>query len=155
MKDKIQNISLSIKALNSYTGRDSEYHDYRIVNFLYEFLGPYADPKEDILKCLDYVYAKHEGKGGFILLGIHEEEIVGCLVINETGMTGYIPENVLVYLAVNPKYRKFDVGKRLVEHSKKIAKGNIALHVEPDNPSIKLYEELGFMNKCVEMRLER
>ena len=88
-------------------------------------------------------------------MGIHEEEIVGCLVINETGMTGYIPENVLVYLAVNPKYRKFDVGKRLVEHSKKIAKGNIALHVEPDNPSIKLYEELGFMNKCVEMRLER
>lgn len=155
MKEKVQKVSLTIKALNSYTGRDSEYHDYKIVNFLHNYMAPYADSKEDILKCLDYVYAKHEGKGGFILLGIQEGEIIGCLVINETGMTGYIPENVLVYIAVNPEFRGNGIGRRLIEHAKKIAKGNIALHIEPNHPAIKLYEELGFMSKCMEMRLER
>jgi ribosomal protein S18 acetylase RimI-like enzyme len=34
-----------------------------------------------------------------------------------------------------------------------IAEGNIALHVEPDNPAKGLYEKLGFTNKYLEMRL--
>jgi ribosomal protein S18 acetylase RimI-like enzyme len=33
------------------------------------------------------------------------------------------------------------------------AKGNIALHVEPENPARYLYEKLGFTNKYLEMRL--
>jgi ribosomal protein S18 acetylase RimI-like enzyme len=32
-------------------------------------------------------------------------------------------------------------------------RGNIALHVEPDNPAKILYEKLGFTNKYLEMRL--
>jgi ribosomal-protein-alanine N-acetyltransferase len=34
-----------------------------------------------------------------------------------------------------------------------IADGNIALHVEPNNPAKILYEKLGFTNKYLEMRL--
>jgi ribosomal protein S18 acetylase RimI-like enzyme len=34
-----------------------------------------------------------------------------------------------------------------------ISEGNIALHVEPDNPAKILYEKLGFTNKYLEMRL--
>lgn len=34
-------------------------------------------------------------------------------------------------------------------------KGNIALHVEPDNPAKKLYENCGFTNKYLEMRLNK
>jgi ribosomal protein S18 acetylase RimI-like enzyme len=33
------------------------------------------------------------------------------------------------------------------------AKGNIALHVEPDNPAAHLYRKLGFTSKYLEMRL--
>jgi ribosomal protein S18 acetylase RimI-like enzyme len=38
-----------------------------------------------------------------------------------------------------------------IEHTQ----GNIALHVEPDNPARKLYEKLGFTNKYLEMRLNK
>ena len=46
-----------------------------------------------------------------------------------------------------------EIGKQLMEKAISIAEGNIALHVEPDNPAKKLYEKLGFTNKYLEMRL--
>jgi len=36
-----------------------------------------------------------------------------------------------------------------------LSKGSIALHVEPDNPAKFLYENLGFENRYLEMRLKK
>jgi ribosomal protein S18 acetylase RimI-like enzyme len=36
-----------------------------------------------------------------------------------------------------------------------MAEGDIALHVEPDNPAKILYEKLGFTSKYLEMRLKK
>jgi len=36
-----------------------------------------------------------------------------------------------------------------------IATGNIALHVEPENPAKYLYEKVGFSSKYLEMRLTK
>ncbi|MDX5426634.1 MAG: GNAT family N-acetyltransferase, partial [Bacteroidota bacterium] len=33
--------------------------------------------------------------------------------------------------------------------------GNVALHVEPDNPAKYLYENIGFTNKYLEMRYQK
>ncbi len=42
--------------------------------------------------------------------------------------------------------------KEDIEKAIETADGNIALHVEPDNPARYLYEKLGFTNKYLEMR---
>lgn len=124
-----------------------------IADFLREHLDQYGDTKEDILKCLDYALSNYAHQGGFVLLARDEEGIVGTVVMNQTGMEGYIPENILVYIAVHNRYRGKGLGKQLMEKAIGLAKGNIALHVEPDNPAKKLYEKLGFTNKYLEMRL--
>ena len=142
---------MSPKIINSISGRDSFYSDEKIVDFLFIHLGKYGDAKEDIQKCINYVY----DKGGFILLEIQQEEIVGAVIINETGMEGYIPENILVYIAVHENQRGKGLGKELMKNAIKLSKGNIALHVEKDNPAVFLYEKLGFENKYLEMRLTR
>tara|TARA_R110000850_G_scaffold203228_1_gene329572 strand:+ start:188999 stop:189442 length:444 start_codon:yes stop_codon:yes gene_type:complete len=128
----------------------------KIVNFLFAHLGEYGDPKEHILSCLDYaIMESPSAAGGFALVCEEKGEIMGATIINKTGMSGYIPENILVYIAVHEDARGKGIGKTLMEKAIDLADGGIALHVEPDNPAKKLYEKLGFTNKYLEMRLRR
>ncbi len=70
-------------------------------------------------------------------------------------MKEYIPENILVYIAVHRDQRGKGLGKKLMNETLLYAKGDIALHVEHDNPAKFLYEKIGFDNKYLEMRLKR
>lgn len=126
-----------------------------IADFLFEHLDEYGDPKEDIMKCLDYALSTFGHEGGFVLLAREEGKIKGAVVVNQTGMSGYIPENILVYIAVHSDQRGKGVGKELMKRAIDMAKGDVALHVEPDNPAKFLYEKIGFTNKYLEMRFKK
>lgn len=127
-----------------------------IVDFLFNHLDQYGDPKEHILSCLEFAtMEKPKSFGGFALVVEENNEILGVTIINQTGMSGYIPGNILVYIAVYEKTRGKGIGKALMEKAITLSEGDIALHVEPDNPARKLYEKLGFTNKYLEMRLKK
>ncbi|PKQ63432.1 GNAT family N-acetyltransferase [Labilibaculum filiforme] len=126
-----------------------------LVSFLYKHLGEYGDDKEDIEKAVLYSLSADASKGGFILLAKDDSEIIGCVVVNKTGMEGYIPENILVYIAVHEKTRGKGIGKKLMKQAISTSDGDIALHVEPENPARFLYEKIGFQNKYLEMRLKK
>jgi ribosomal protein S18 acetylase RimI-like enzyme len=129
------------------------YSEENIINFLFTHLEQYGDEKKDIKKCIDYVV--NPNKGGKIIIGTENDKIVGIVILNKTGMDGYIPENILVYIAVDNSQRGKGFGKKLMQKAITSVDGNIALHVEPDNPAKKLYESLGFTNKYLEMRLTK
>lgn len=139
--------------LDTASGPHADHTNDHIARFLEMHLDQYGDRKEDILKCLAYVFDQR--RGGFVVLAVESGSIKGAVVINETGMGGYIPENILVYIAVDKSMRGKGVGKQLMHEAMAKAKGSVALHVEPDNPARKLYEALGFTNKYLEMRLHR
>lgn len=142
---------MDFKIINHFSGENQTYSNQAIAEFLYTHLEQYGDKTEDILKCIAYVM--NPEKGGNIILGIDENRIVGTVILNNTGMKGFIPENILVYIAVDNSERGKGYGKSLMQKAILIAEGDIALHVEPDNPARKLYEKLGFTNKYLEMRL--
>ena len=126
-----------------------------VANFLYKHLDEYGDKKNDIMKSLVYALGENNKPGGFIVLALHENEIVGAVVINNTEMSGYIPEHILVYIAVNGDYRGEGIGKKLMKKTIENCEGDIALHVEKDNPARFLYEKMGFTNPYLEMRLKQ
>jgi ribosomal protein S18 acetylase RimI-like enzyme len=145
---------MKIKIIAGSEGPDQQFTNEKIADFLFTHLEQYGDPKADILACLDYVF--NPQRGGFIVVGYTEnEDIMGAVIVNETGMSRYIPENILVYIAVDSQFRGQGVGKKLMQAALEKAKGDVALHVEPDNPAKFLYENLGFTSKYLEMRYKK
>lgn len=144
---------MDFKIIDPKEGEDKDFSNDQIASFLEKHLDEFGDEKSDILKCLDYVF--NPDRGGFVVIGSENGEILGAVVINETGMGGYIPENILVYIAVHGNQRGKGLGKKLMNHAMEHAKGDIALHVEPNNPAKFLYEKLGFTNKYLEMRYKK
>lgn len=127
----------------------------RIIKFLFEHLDEYGDSKKSIGNAIDYAMSSYPLSGGFIVTAEESGEVVGAVVMNKTGMKGYIPENILVYIAVHKDFRGKGIGKELMKKTLQYAKGDVALHVEPENPALKLYEKFNFKNKYLEMRLIR
>lgn len=128
----------------------------KIIEFLFHALESYGDPKHQIEACLNYALGNAPNQGGAVWVAKNDEgQLLGAVVVNKTHMQGYIPEYLLVYIAVAPGLRGQGVGKQLMQAAIHFLPGSIALHVEAANPALKLYERLGFQNKYLEMRLEK
>lgn len=123
-----------------------------LVSFLHQHLEQYGDDQASIRKAIQYIF---NDRGGHVYTQKVDGELSGVVVINKTGMEGYIPENILVYIALNPAFRGKGLGKALMQRAIEQTNGDIALHVEKDNPAKFLYEKLGFTNPYLEMRLRK
>ncbi len=142
----------TIKRFENFEKANEEIGIDRIVEFLHTHLEEYGDDRSAIRRSLDYAFSDEKGKGGFVLVAMQGRKIAGASVVNDTGMKGYIPEHILVYIAVDRTVRGAGIGKKLVEQIKTLCNGDIALHVEQNNPARFLYKKMGFKTKYAEMR---
>ncbi len=130
----------------------SENEKKEIADFLYEHLDQFGDEHKYILKCINFAIDDVNRFGGFVITSKDGDKMTGAVVVNKTKMGGYIPDNILVYIAVHKDYRGKGLGKILMEKAFELAEGDIKLHVEPENPAKYLYQKLGFTSKYLEMR---
>lgn len=127
----------------------------KLAVFLNSVMKPYEDTIPDIERGLTYALSDDIGRGGFIILALEGEQLNGAVVILNTGMSGYVPAHLLLFIAVSPELRNHGIGAHLIEMAKEHCEGSIKLHVEPDNPALHLYERQGFHNKYLEMRFQK
>ncbi len=125
----------------------------KVAALLHEMLKPFEDTVPQIVTGLKDALTGR----GFVCLGQDEEsgKIIAICTILKTGMSAYIPENFLLYVAVDPKNRGKGLGRTILEEAFSHCDGDIKLHVEHDNPAQRLYERIGFTSKYREMRLSR
>ncbi len=123
-----------------------------IIDFLHTTLNGYKETWGSIQNAVEYALNPNPAFGGFILYVREQDKIKGVLVMNKTRMKGYIPENHLVYLAVDEEYKNKGIEHTLLEKACRISKGDISIHLKPNDPARKIYENFGFDNIYVEMR---
>lgn len=126
-----------------------------LARFLHESMKPYEDDLSDIEKALTHVFENDATPGGFIVLATDGDELLGATVIHYTPWGGYVPENLLLFIAVRPEHRGQGLGRALIEEALANCDGDMKLHVEHDNPAKRLYERVGFTSKYAEMRYAR
>ena len=123
-----------------------------LAKFLYDSLKPYEDPLPEVKQGIFDALEPSCGEPGFVLITEIDQKVVGALLMLRTGMKGYIPENLLLMVAVDPSTRGKGIGAQIIKRSFEIADGDVKLHVEYDNPAKRLYERLGMTSKYAEMR---
>ena len=126
-----------------------------LAEFLHETMKPYHDTIPDVRRGLDYALSSAPGQGGFVTVAMRGQELLGAVAILATGMSGFVPENLLLFVAVRPELRGQGIGGKLIQRALGRCEGKVKLHVEHDNPARRLYERLGFSSKYVEMRYEQ
>jgi [ribosomal protein S18]-alanine N-acetyltransferase len=149
-----QSMNTETELIEIHSGSDFPQHITResLADWLHEHLRPYEDKVEDILAGLGYALSASPGKGGFIVLALLQGKLVGALVILNTGMSGYVPEHLLLFVAVDGAMRGNGIGGKLIRRAQALCSGNMKLHVEYDNPAKRLYERMGFKSKYADMR---
>jgi ribosomal-protein-alanine N-acetyltransferase len=126
-----------------------------LTRFLHESLKPYEDDPEDIHRAMTLVLDSPQDRGGFVVLARDGSTSLGAAVVHYTPWSGYVPENLLLFVAVDPNHRGQGLGGALIKRAIEECKGDMKLHVEHDNPAKRLYERLGFTSKYAEMRYSR
>jgi len=146
---------IDIEKIDTSNEFPNDLKENEFIEFLYTHLDRYRDSKRAIKKAINYAFSEDPGKGGFLLVAMQDEKLFGAVVINHTGMAEYIPHHILVYIAVDKEKRGNGIGKKLMQKVIDLCPGDIALHVEYDNPAKRLYERCGFSSKYAEMRYEQ
>ncbi|TFH06452.1 MAG: N-acetyltransferase [Candidatus Atribacteria bacterium] len=126
-----------------------------LTRFLHESLKPYEDDPEDIHRAMTLVLDSPPDQGGFVVLARDGSTSLGAAVVHYTPWSGYVPANLLLFVAVAPNHRRRGLGRALIERAIEECEGDMKLHVEHDNPAKRLYERLGFTSKYAEMRYSR
>ncbi|MEX1025771.1 MAG: GNAT family N-acetyltransferase [Planctomycetota bacterium] len=123
-----------------------------LARFFHETMAPWGDRLHDVDGALDYLFSTEPGKGGFLeLLGV-DGRLGGALAMLETGMGGYVPAHILLFVSIDPSLRGKGLGGQLVQRGLDRCPGDVKLHVEYENPAKRLYERMGFTSKYAEMR---
>jgi ribosomal-protein-alanine N-acetyltransferase len=95
---------IETKAFNETTKPDAATRT-AVIDFLHKHLEEFGDAWDDIARAVDYSLKNYESFGGFVLVSYAGNEISGVVVVNRTGMKGYIPDNILVYIATHNEMR--------------------------------------------------
>ncbi len=129
------------------------YNSFPSVSFqkkseIIQFLDNYADNLEltrsTITHLVDYALKEISSFGGFVITEEEDRKIVGAMVVNNTGMEGYMPNNLIVASGFLPGSQKAGSKKRILQRILYLTKGDTALLVKsacrkeiPKNTGIK------------------
>ncbi len=100
-----------------------------IIGFLYQYSEATWMDATAIQKSVEYAIKETPSFGGFIITAEEEGKIVAVLIVNKTGMVGYMPEYIAVQQAILPTYKKTSVTQDLITKAATLTKGDIAVVV--------------------------
>lgn len=126
------------------TNRPTELEKHGVIKFVNDFIVDNPSNKENIRKSLEYATKERMSFGGFVIVQKWFGEIVGVSIVNHTGMEGYMPENILTYIAVSDHHKKNGIAKEMIQQVLNYAKGEVAVYLRDRNDLIPAFEHLGF-----------
>ncbi len=113
-------------------------------------------PRHSVLEAVEYAVKLKPSFGGYVLVAEEDHQIIGAVVANRTGMEGYNPKNIFVFVTLHKDYEaEENLIRALLEKAIRYADGDVAIHVEPGHPALQIYQKMGFQAQYLELRLSK
>lgn len=101
------------------------------------FLRQYSDASWmqplAIQKAVDYAVKETPSFGGFIVTAEKDQQILAALIINKTGMQGYMAEHLVVLHAVASTHKNSSIINELMRKAYSLTRGDITMIVNSYN----------------------
>ena len=108
-----------------------------LVKFICDYQEGTCLDKSVITHLVDSALKEISSFGGFLVTEENQEEVLGVMIVNNTGMEGYMPNNLIVLGAFLPNSGKEGSKKRILQKIMHITRGEAALLVknsyQPEN----------------------
>lgn len=101
-----------------------------LINFICNYQEDTNLTKLLITHLVDYALKEISSFGGFVVTEEAGDEILGIMVVNNTGMEGYMPNNLIVASAFLPSSGKQGSKKRILQKIMHITRGDTALLIK-------------------------
>lgn len=146
-------MSYQIQLFDAYTGVNSR-EKMAITDFL---VAHTRNPsRTHINAAIDYALKNKPSFGGFILTVYQQEHLAGVILANKTGMEGYYPAWVFVYVALDTHLQGYEsIAQVLIQKALAHADGEVSIRVEPGHPALKAFKQLGFKSKTLELQFSK
>ena len=100
-----------------------------LIGFLRQYSNVAWIKPEGIQKAVEYAVKETPSFGGFIVTVEKDHQILAALIVNKTGMQGYLAEHIIVMNAIMPEYMDSSIMHELLRKAYGVAKGDIAMIV--------------------------
>jgi len=112
-----------------------------------DWLIQFSDPMDEIEEAVENAF-----NYGYVLGAYHKGNLAGIAIVSKTRFKTFFPKYHLSYIATKKNIRGSGIATQLLQKVIEMTRGEISLHVEPDNKrAIKLYEKMGFRKKYYRM----
>ena len=106
--------------------------------------------------AIRYAMSHDHYAGGFILvMYTRDVQIASVAIVNKTGMNGYFPASILVYLAADTRLKAEGLDDKLIRYVLKVCEGDVLINLEGQEKFSHLYAEAGFDSKPLFLRYPR
>lgn len=122
-----------------------------------KFLFQHSEDKDSntIREAMDYALKNKPSFGGFIFTCWEASRPIAVVLVNNTGMSGFSPQYLLVYACLDPDlHEEPQILCELVRQAVRHCHGDIALHLRPDSPALPVFQSLGFREQYLELRFD-
>lgn len=146
-------MSHQIQMFDAFTGINS-----REKAAITEFLVAHTrnPSRTHINAAIDYALKNKPSFGGFILAIYQQEHLAGIVLANKTGMEGYFPAWVFVYVALDTQLQGYElIAQALMQKALSHIDGEVSIRIEPGHPALQAFKQLGFKSKTLELQFSK
>ena len=127
----------------------------KLTKFIYQYQFQNDFDEQGIPRALQYAAKERPGFGGLIVTAEEAKEIIAVVVLNKTGFEGYLPENLVVSIAVHQDHKDQGVYRKIVDYVVNYCCGDVGVQLKESNPLVHFFKSQGFKNNYIQLNLKQ